>query len=91
MIMKGLPDLQGPRCRQYPKEGIRSFPPSANFLLCQWQKTDNLDLLDLLKNGMYVRDCRNFKGLEKNFFRVGFRMPDENDRLLEVIGASVNG
>jgi len=74
-------------------EGIGSFLPSANFVLCQWRKTDDLDdlLTDLLKNGMYVRDCRNFKGLEENFFRVGFRMPNENDRLLEVIAASVNG
>ena len=71
-------------------DGILPFPPSANFLLCQWQKTDNLDdlLANLLENGMYVRDCRNFQGLEENFFRVGFRTPDENNRLFEVIAAS---
>ena len=64
--------------------GILPFPPSANFILCQWQKTDNLDhlLAHLLENGMYIRDCRNFPGLEENFFRVGLRTPEENDQLL---------
>ena len=65
-------------------DGILPFPPSANFMLCQWQKTDNLDhlLTHLLENGMYIRDCRNFPGLEENFFRLGLRTPEENDQLL---------
>jgi threonine-phosphate decarboxylase len=69
--------------------GIVPFSTSANFILCQWRKTGNLDdlLRHLLTNGVYVRDCRNFQGLDKNFFRIGFRRHDENDRLLSLISS----
>jgi len=70
-------------------EGITPFRPSANFILCQWTRTDTLDHLlhYLLSNGMYVRDCRNFPGLEADFFRIGLRCPEENDRLMSIISA----
>ncbi len=75
-------------------DGWSSFlsPLPLNFLLCQWQRTDNLDhlLVRLLENGMYIRDCRNFAGLEENFFRVGLRIPGENDQLLRAIAATAN-
>jgi threonine-phosphate decarboxylase len=29
-----------------------------------------------------IRDCRNFAGLEENYFRFALRTPAENDRLL---------
>ncbi|MBW2709717.1 MAG: pyridoxal phosphate-dependent class II aminotransferase [Deltaproteobacteria bacterium] len=70
-------------------DGILPFPPSANYILCQWRKTDNLDhlLAHLLTNGVYIRDCRNFPGLEKNYFRLGFRIPEENDRMLSLMAS----
>ena len=69
--------------------GIVPFPSSANFILCQWRKTGNLDDLmrHLLMNGAYVRDCRNFPGLDENFFRLGLRTPDENDRLVALMSS----
>jgi len=70
-------------------DGIRPFPGTANFILCEWKKTDNLDDLiqHLLINGVYVRDCRNFAGLENNFFRVGLRVSDENDHLISTLSS----
>ena len=70
-------------------DGIVPFPPSANYILCQWRKTDNLDhlLAHLVQRGLYLRDCRNFPGLEENFFRVGLRVPRENDRLLSALSS----
>jgi threonine-phosphate decarboxylase len=67
--------------------GVTAFPPSANFIFCQWTLTKDLDDLirHLLSNGIYVRDCRNFPGLEENFFRVGLRAPEENDGLISVL------
>lgn len=69
--------------------GVRAFPPSANFILCQWTLTKDLDDLirHLLSNGIYIRDCRNFPGLEDNFFRVGLRSPEENDQLISLISS----
>jgi threonine-phosphate decarboxylase len=71
------------------QDGVIPFPPSANFILCQWTKTGSLDdlLRHLLSNGVYLRDCRNFPGLEDNFFRVGLRAPEENDQLISLMAA----
>ncbi len=70
-------------------DGIIPFPCSANFILCRWTRTENLDDLmsHLLANGVYVRDCRNFPGLEKNFFRIGLRSPDDNDKLMSILSS----
>ena len=68
-------------------KGITPFTPKVNFILCQWKGTANLDDLirHLLLNGIYIRDCRNFKGLEEGFFRIGLRKKHENDRLISAL------
>ena len=68
-------------------QGITAYPSAANFILCQWHRTNDLDdlLRQLLLQGLYVRDCRNFTGLDGNYFRVAVRSPAENDQLLESI------
>jgi threonine-phosphate decarboxylase len=73
--------------------GIRVFIPSANFFLIRWTATSNLDdlLRALLSRGLYVRDCRNFPGLEDNFFRFAIRHPAENDCLVDTIAAEAEG
>ncbi len=70
-----------------PLSGLRLFPASANFFLAQWTATDNLDDLirPLLAKGLYVRDCRNFPGLEQNFFRFAVLLPADNDRLISLL------
>jgi len=70
-------------------DGIIPFSTSANYILCQWVKTDNLDdmIRHLLSNGVYVRDCRNFPGLEENFFRIGIKNPKDNDLLLSLLSS----
>ena len=70
-------------------DGIDPFPSSANFFLCRWKKTGDLDDLIryLLKNGIYIRDCRNFSGLEDNYFRFGIRSVKENNLLLSLLSS----
>ena len=70
-------------------DGIHPFPSSANFILCRWTGTKDMDDLvhHLLENSVYVRDCRNFPGLENNFFRVGLRSVDDNDRLISALSS----
>lgn len=71
--------------------GIEAFEPSANFILGRWLATPALDdlLYCLLQSGIHVRDCRNFTGLEENFFRLAVRLPQENDYLLAVLQACI--
>lgn len=79
------------RLRKIP--GIRPFAPAANFFLVQWTATENLDdlLRRLFSRGFHVRDCRNFPGLEDNFFRFAIRLPAENDRLLDAVAGVEEG
>ncbi len=65
--------------------GISLKGHAANFFLAQWKGASGLDgLLDyLIKQHVYVRDCRNFPGLGDNYFRFAIRKPEENDYLLE--------
>jgi threonine-phosphate decarboxylase len=67
--------------------GFQVFEPSANFLLARWTQTGELDdfLHFMLNSGVHLRDCRNFPGLQDNFFRMAIRRPDENDLLLSLM------
>ncbi|MHC4200308.1 MAG: threonine-phosphate decarboxylase CobD [Planctomycetota bacterium] len=73
--------------------GVEAFAPSANFVLARWTATDELDdlLRSLLEGGLYVRDCRNFPGLERGYFRFAVRGPEENERLLSSIERIAGG
>jgi len=87
LLRKAREQLMAGLSRQ---EGLRPLvSPSANFVLCRWFLTDDLDdlLRHLLTQGIYVRDCRNFPGLEGNWFRVAVRRPEENDRLLSALSS----
>jgi threonine-phosphate decarboxylase len=68
-------------------EGLKLAGGGANFFLAQWQRGLSLDelLVALSARGILVRDCRNFAGLEVNYFRFAVRLPDENSRLIEAI------
>ena len=70
--------------------GIQAFEPSANFLLARWTQTGELDdfLSFMLRSGIHLRDCRNFPGLQDNFFRMAIRQPEENDRALTLMQSS---
>ena len=67
--------------------GFQAFEPAANFLLARWTQTNDLDdfLSFMLRSGIHFRDCRNFPGLEDNFFRMAIRLEEENDRVLSLM------
>ena len=62
--------------------GLKVYPGEANFLLLYSDK--NL-YSSLLERGIMVRDCSNYKGLQKGFIRIATRRKEENDQLLAVI------
>ncbi|MBN2125735.1 MAG: threonine-phosphate decarboxylase [Deltaproteobacteria bacterium] len=67
-----------------PLKEIVLYPSTANFVLGQWRGTRNLDdlLRHLLRLGISLRDCRNFSGLQDNFFRFAILSPGENNTLV---------
>lgn len=67
-------------------KNIKSYPAAANFILCKISKKgpDAPTLLKrLIRDGILIRDCSNFRGLGSYFFRVAVRKRKDNMRLLE--------
>lgn len=74
--------------RQFLEEGLKQagykvFPGKANFLLiyCEQPLYDRL-----LEKGILIRDCENFRGLSKGFYRIAVKDRKENETLLNAIG-----
>lgn len=68
--------------------GLKCYPSKANFLLIKiYDPSVNSEILqrDLLKRGILIRDCSNFRGLSKKFIRVAVRRRKENAVLLTAL------
>ncbi|MCM1183690.1 MAG: aminotransferase class I/II-fold pyridoxal phosphate-dependent enzyme [Roseburia sp.] len=62
------------------QKGFQVFPSRANFILLYTE----MPLYErLLERGILIRDCRNFRGLGRGFYRIAVRSREENERLLE--------
>ena len=68
---------------------LKAYPSSANFILCKLQNTSILNSKELvrrlLRDGIYIRDCSDFRGLSDRFFRVAVKKRDENNRLIKCV------
>ncbi len=66
--------------------GLRVFPSQANFLLCRLDRVglSAKPLADRLmaEEGIAIRLCANFEGLDESYFRVAVRTQEENARLI---------
>ena len=68
--------------------GITVFASNANFLMIK----DGRPLAkELLKKGILIRDCSNYRGLSGGYYRIAVRRREENERLLAALatGSSV--
>jgi len=64
--------------------GLHVFPSETNFLLVKIlnNKLTSTSLRErLAQEGILIRDCSTFVGLDDSFFRVTVRSPDENAKL----------
>jgi threonine-phosphate decarboxylase len=77
------------RARLREIDGLVPFDGRANFILSRWSAVGDMDnlLRHLLSQGVYVRDCRNFSGLEEKWFRVAVRTDRENDSLVSAMAS----
>ncbi len=68
--------------------GFRTVPSDANFILFY----SGRELKEpLLRRGILIRDCANFPGLGKGWYRVAVKLPHENARLLEAMKEAAHG
>lgn len=64
------------------KRGIIYIPSQANFILLYSEQ----DLFqELLSRGILIRDCENYRGLGKGWYRIAVRTHEENQRLITAL------
>ena len=62
--------------------GVEFFPSEANYILLK----SEIDLFEELKEyKILIRDCSNYRGLGKGFYRISIRQRGENHKLLEAL------
>jgi len=62
--------------------GVEVWPGEANYLLL---RTD-IDLYEeMLRRRILVRDCSNYRVLDKGYYRIAVRTEEENDLFLNAI------
>jgi threonine-phosphate decarboxylase len=67
---------------------LKPYPSVANFLLVKIKEksiTSSVFKERLLKKNILVRDCVNFRGLDKQFIRVAVRTHKENMQLVQAL------
>ena len=68
--------------------GLKIFESDANFILAKIDRpgmtADHLAKLTL-KDGVAIRVCKNFAGLDNRFFRVAVRSDNENEVLIRAL------
>jgi threonine-phosphate decarboxylase len=69
-------------------KGFRVFAPDANFFFIDIRKTGYTaaELAQkLLVQGIMIRDCSSFKGLDSYYIRIAVKLHKENVRLIEAL------
>lgn len=66
--------------------GIKAYPPTVNFILLRltpsWGSASAF-CVRMREEGILLRDCSNYPGLDDSFVRVAVRKREDNERLLE--------
>lgn len=74
--------------------GLKTYPGAANFLLVRLgSAAPDAHILAqrlLSEDGIAIRVCANFDGLDTRFFRVAVRTADENARLIAALKRVLN-
>lgn len=69
-------------CEQMRKLGLKVFEPEANYIF--FKGPENL-FERCLEQGILIRDCSNYVGLKKGYYRVAVKLHEENQKLLKAL------
>jgi threonine-phosphate decarboxylase len=70
-------------------EALRPYPSVANFLLVKIlsnRMDSSILTYKLIEKGILIRDCSNFRNLNKRYIRVAVRSHKENLKLIRALG-----
>lgn len=73
-------------------EGLKPYPSKVNFLLIRIDKqgmTSSLLTKGLIRKGILIRDCSNFRNLDNKFIRIAVRSHKENLKLIEALRGEI--
>ena len=74
--------------------GIKVYASEANYLLLNIKNANGYNALDfkqkLADEGILIRSCSNYRGLDENYFRIAIRSHFENLKLLEALSNILN-
>lgn len=66
--------------------GIKAYESDADYLMMYIDERTHQDLADkLAMKHILIRDCSNYKGLGKGYYRVAVKAKEANHRLIEVL------
>ena len=65
------------------KLGYKVYPSDANYILFRSNRRDLAE--KLLSDGILIRDCWDYKGLSKGYYRIAVKTHMENERLLSML------
>ncbi len=78
--------------RMMPIPALSVFPGTATFMLFQLHESSAADLVaHLLAHRLLIRDCSNFAGLTRQFFRLSLKQPEENRLAAKLISDYLAG
>ena len=64
------------------KIGLKVYDSKANYILVKSHK----DIYnELLKDGILIRDCSNYRGLEKGYYRIAVKDNISNEKIIRAI------
>ncbi len=69
--------------------GVKVYPTDANFLLLKYNWNSRDVKTELLKEGLLIRDCSTFNGLDTRFIRVSVRGRKDNLMLVKALEKQV--
>lgn len=88
-VADSLPAIRRERARMISimkNAGFKVFESAANYIF--FKGPDDL-FETCLKQGILLRDCSNYRGLAKGYYRAAVRLENENDILLEALTESI--
>ncbi|MCI5622743.1 MULTISPECIES: pyridoxal phosphate-dependent aminotransferase [Anaerostipes] len=73
-------------------ENLKAYPAYANFILVQLlDGTTSFEMFErCIREGMMIRDCSSFDGLDGEFIRFCIRLKEQNSRLLSILTEKKN-
>ena len=68
--------------REMTQMGLHVYPSCANYLFFRGPET----LFEAcLEQKILIRDCSNYPGLEKGYFRIAVKRHEENEKLVKAL------